>query len=59
VVRYLQSKGVNPQMLGAGGFSEYRPVATNDTPEGRSENRRIEIALTAADYVPPVVDVPK
>jgi chemotaxis protein MotB len=59
VVRYLQSKGVNPQMLGAGGFSEYRPVATNDTPEGRSENRRIEIALTAADYVPPVIDVPK
>ncbi|HSN89824.1 MAG TPA: OmpA family protein [Anaeromyxobacteraceae bacterium] len=59
VVRYLQSKGVDPQMLGAAGFSEYRPVASNETPEGRSENRRIEIALSAADYVPPVVDVPK
>jgi chemotaxis protein MotB len=59
VVRYLQSKGVDPQMLGAAGFSQYRPVSTNKTAEGRSENRRIEIALTAADYVPPLVDVPR
>lgn len=59
VVRYLQSKEVTPQMLGAAGFSEYRPVSSNETPEGRSANRRIEIALTPADYVPPVVDVPK
>ena len=56
VVRYLQSKGVPPQMLGAAGFSEFRPVAANDTPADRSQNRRIEIALTAADYVPPVVE---
>ncbi len=56
VVRYLASKGVPPQMLGAAGFSEFRPVAPNDSPANRSLNRRIEIALTAADYVPPVVD---
>ncbi|HEY6106171.1 MAG TPA: OmpA family protein [Anaeromyxobacteraceae bacterium] len=53
VVKYLQSKGVDPVMLGAAGFSEYRPVAANETPEGRSQNRRIEIALTPADYTPP------
>jgi chemotaxis protein MotB len=58
VVKYLQSKGVEPVMLGAAGFSEYRPVALNDTPEGRSLNRRIEIALTAADYVPPAAETP-
>jgi chemotaxis protein MotB len=58
VVKYLQEQGVAPVQLGAAGFSEYRPVATNDTPEGRSMNRRIEIALTAADYVPPQVGVP-
>ena len=58
VVKYLQSKGVDPVMLAAAGFSEYRPVAANDTPDGRSLNRRIEIALTAADYVPPVVETP-
>jgi chemotaxis protein MotB len=58
VVRYLQQKGVAPEMLGAAGFSEYRPLAPNETPEGRSQNRRIEIALTAAD-LPPTVDAPK
>jgi chemotaxis protein MotB len=58
VVRFLQSKGVNPQMLAAAGFSEYRPVVPNDSPANRSQNRRIEIALTAADYEPPVVEKP-
>ncbi len=59
VVRYLQSKGVDPRILGASGFSEYRPVAPNDTEDGRSRNRRIEIVLTAADYTPPEVNVGK
>ncbi len=59
VVRYLHAKGVDPGVLGAAGFSQYRPLAPNDTSEGRSQNRRIEIALTAADYTPPLVDVPK
>ena len=59
VVRYLQAKGVPPVMLGAAGFSEFRPVGANDTAEGRGQNRRIEIALTAADYVPPTVSMPK
>jgi chemotaxis protein MotB len=59
VVRYLQSKEVPPVMLGAAGFSEYRPVDSNETADGRSQNRRIEIALTAADYAPPTVDAPK
>ena len=59
VVRYLQSKGVAPAMLGAAGFAEYRPLAPNDSSANRSQNRRIEIALTPADYTPPVVDIPK
>jgi chemotaxis protein MotB len=59
VVRYLASKGVDPRMLGAAGFSEYRPLVPNDSAEGRSQNRRIEIALTAADYQPPEVEVSK
>ncbi|HZX44001.1 MAG TPA: OmpA family protein [Myxococcaceae bacterium] len=58
VVRYLQTQGVDPKMLGAAGFSQYRPLAPNETEAGRSQNRRIEIALTAADYTPPVVDTP-
>jgi len=59
VVRYLQTKGVSPAMLGAAGFSEYRPLVPNDSSANRSQNRRIEIALTAADYTPAVVDVSK
>jgi chemotaxis protein MotB len=59
VVRYLQDKGVSPAMLGAAGFSEYRPVVPNTSSANRSQNRRIEIALTAADYMAPTVDVSK
>lgn len=58
VVRYLASRGVDQAMLGAVGFSQYRPVAPNDTAANRSLNRRIEIALTSADYIPPTVEVP-
>jgi chemotaxis protein MotB len=56
VVRYLASKGVPSAMLGAAGFGEFRPVVANDSPVNRSQNRRIEIALTPADYVPPVIE---
>lgn len=45
VVKLLQADGVNPELLSAAGFSEYRPVADNKTPEGRAENRRMEIIL--------------
>lgn len=45
VVRYLQEVGIPPQRMVASGRSEYDPVATNDTPEGRQKNRRIEIML--------------
>ncbi len=46
VVRYLQEKGVDPKYLVAAGYSEYRSIAPNVAPEGRSKNRRIEIVLT-------------
>lgn len=49
VVRYLQEKGVNPVFLSAVGYSEYRPVESNETEEGRAKNRRIEIVLTPLD----------
>lgn len=46
VVRFLQEKGnIEPQRLTASGFSFYRAVETNETPEGRKQNRRIEIIL--------------
>lgn len=46
VVRFLQEQGLlEPSRLMACGYSYYRPVASNDTEEGRSQNRRIEIIL--------------
>jgi len=47
VVRFLASKGVPQAMLSAQGFGDSRPVASNDTPAGRAENRRVEIVITA------------
>jgi chemotaxis protein MotB len=46
VVRFLQDQSkIEPQRLVAAGRSEFDPVASNDTPEGRQKNRRIEITL--------------
>jgi chemotaxis protein MotB len=44
-VAFFQSQGVNPNLLNARGLGEANPVASNDTPEGRAKNRRIEIVL--------------
>lgn len=46
VVRFLEDAGVPPTNLGAAGFAKFRPVASNDSDEGRRLNRRIEIVLT-------------
>jgi chemotaxis protein MotB len=46
VVRYLQEQGgLDPKQLSATGYSEYQPVAPNDTDDGKHKNRRIEIVL--------------
>jgi chemotaxis protein MotB len=45
VVRYLTSKGINPNVISAKGRGETHPVAPNDTPKNRAQNRRIEIIV--------------
>jgi chemotaxis protein MotB len=47
VVRFMTetSKKIPPDAFEAAGLGEYHPVAKNDTPEGRQQNRRIEIIL--------------
>lgn len=46
VVRFLQEKvGIPGEKLFACGFGEFRPIADNDTAEGRARNRRIQIVL--------------
>jgi chemotaxis protein MotB len=46
VLHYLiDSCGTEPQKLAAIGYGEFRPIDTNDTREGRSRNRRVEIII--------------
>jgi chemotaxis protein MotB len=45
VVTFLVQQGVSPNIISAKGFGETRPVASNDTPQGRAANRRIEITI--------------
>jgi len=45
VVKYLEKKGVNRQLLSAVGYGEYRPLFPNNTPQGRTRNRRVEIVI--------------
>jgi chemotaxis protein MotB len=47
VVRYFVEKvGVDPKSLGATGYSEFRPVVPNDSPENRQRNRRVEFLVS-------------
>jgi chemotaxis protein MotB len=45
VVRYLAGHGVAESRLGAAGYADLHPIATNATPQGRQRNRRVEILL--------------
>jgi chemotaxis protein MotB len=49
VARYLQQQGIDPALLAAVAYGEYKPVASNDTDEGKAKNRRIEIILVPKD----------
>ncbi|MNF26709.1 putative lipoprotein YiaD precursor [compost metagenome] len=44
---YLISKGLKASRFKTSGLGIADPIATNDTPEGRSQNRRVEFAITA------------
>ncbi len=46
ILHFLQDKvGLSGDRISACGYGEYRPVADNSTPEGRAQNRRIQIVL--------------
>lgn len=49
VTRYLQQQGIDPAILSAAAFGEYKPVASNENEDGKAKNRRIEITLVAKD----------
>jgi len=45
VTLFMVEQGMPPERVSAAGYGLYAPVDTNDTPEGRAKNRRIEIVL--------------
>ncbi len=54
VARYLQKQaGLAPESMEVVGFSCYHPLASNATEEGRALNRRVEITITPAAFLPP------
>ncbi len=49
VVNYIISQGIEESRMNAKGYGEEKPVATNDTDEGRAENRRVEFTVLALE----------
>ena len=48
VVKFLASEcGIDPRNLSAAGYADSRPVASNDNPEGRALNRRVNMIVTS------------
>lgn len=48
VVRYLQSQGIDAARMRATGYADTRPIAANDTAQGRATNRHVEVILEAS-----------
>jgi chemotaxis protein MotB len=48
VATYLVQQGVPAPNISVKGFGDTKPVASNDTPQGRAQNRRIEITVQGA-----------
>jgi chemotaxis protein MotB len=53
VVKLMVEAGVPPEMISAAGNAEFDPLTENDTPEGRTTNRRVEIV-----FMPKIDELP-
>ncbi len=52
VVKWLTTRGIAASRLASKGFGESRPIDSNDTPEGRQNNRRVEFHIVEVDGKP-------
>ena len=49
VTNYLTSKGISSGRFTTKWYGETQPIETNETAEGRAQNRRVELAIIASD----------
>ena len=49
-MQYMISQGVKPNLVAAQGSGDAQPVATNNTPQGRGENCRVEVTFAKTGY---------
>jgi outer membrane protein OmpA-like peptidoglycan-associated protein len=56
VSNYLASLNVDPTRFTIMGYGESQPIATNETSEGRSQNRRVELAIMANEKLKKVAE---
>jgi chemotaxis protein MotB len=47
VVKRFVVDGIDPSLLVGAGYGEYHPVASNDTPQGMAQNRRVSIVVVS------------
>jgi chemotaxis protein MotB len=47
VALLIEKHGFDPSLISAAGYSQYRPIASNDTEEGRRSNRRVDLIVVA------------
>lgn len=59
VMKYLVDHGVQEKKLTAKGFGETKPIADNDTEEGREKNRRVEFNIVEQDVTKKKVEIDK
>ena len=48
VMEFIISQGLNPNLISAQGFGDANAVAPNTTPQGRAQNRRVELSVPAS-----------
>src|SRR5579871_58182 len=47
----IQRYNFAPDRLSAAGYAEYHPIASNDTPQGRAQNRRVDVVILTEHIV--------
>jgi len=52
IALFTTQYGFAPARLSAGGYAEFHPVASNDTPEGRAMNRRVDVVILPPEVFP-------